>query len=90
MPGPPSLEETVGGLAEQLAEVVTQWFGQVGVDLRGSDARMSEQDLDDSAVHTSLKEVGGEAVTERVGSEVVIEAALASRFVESVAGCLDG
>jgi hypothetical protein len=51
---------------------------------------MSEQDLDDSAVHTSLKEVGGEAVTERVGSEVVIEAALASRFIESVAGCLDG
>jgi hypothetical protein len=51
---PPSLEETVGGLAEQLPEILTQWFRQVGVDLRGSDARMSEQDLDNADVHASL------------------------------------
>src|SRR5208283_2611128 len=44
--GPPSLEEAVGGLAQQFAELVPQRQGQVGVDLRGSQARMPEQDLD--------------------------------------------
>ena len=34
--GPPSLEEAVGGLAQQRAELVPQRLGQVGVDLRGS------------------------------------------------------
>ena len=48
MAGPPSLEEAVGGLSEQLAKLVTQGFGEVGVDLRGLQARMPQQDLDDA------------------------------------------
>jgi len=58
---------------------------KVGIDLRGSDAGMSEQDLDDADVHASLKQVRGKAVPKRVRSELVVEAALASRFIERVA-----
>ena len=83
MLGPHSLEETIGGLAEQLAEVLTQRFGEVSVYLRGSDARMSEQDLDDADIHASLEHVRGEAVAQRVWPEAVVETAFASRFVES-------
>jgi hypothetical protein len=83
---PPSLEEAVGGLAEQLPEVLPQRFGQVGVDLRRADAGMSEQDLDNTDVDVPLKQVRCEAMPERVRPELVIEAALASRFVESVPG----
>jgi len=84
---PPSLKETVRGLAEQLPEVLTHWFCQVSVDLRGSNARMSEQDLDQPDVHSSLEQVRGEAVAERVRSKSVVEAALASRFMERVPSC---
>src|SRR5271165_1854110 len=63
MAGPPSLEEAVGGLAQQRAELVPQRLGQMGVDLRRSQARMSEQDLDDPDVHASLEHVCGKAVT---------------------------
>ncbi len=38
--------------------------------------------LDDPDVHALLKHVGGKAVAERVRSKLVVEAALASRFVE--------
>ncbi len=62
MVGPPSLEEAIGGLAEQLPEILTQRFTEVGVDLRGSNARMSEQNLDEANVHASLQHVRGEAV----------------------------
>lgn len=86
MAGPPSLKETVGRLAEHLPEVLPQRFAQVGVDLRRSDAGMSEQDLDNTDVDAPLKQVRREAVPERVRPELVFEAALASRFVESVPG----
>ena len=43
---------------------------------------MSEQDLDNPDVHAALEHVCGEAVTERVRPELVIEAALASRLFE--------
>src|SRR5271167_1742822 len=66
MAGPPSLEEAIGGLAQQFAELVPQRLSQVGVDLRGSQARMAEQDLDDPDVHAPLEHVRGEAVTQRV------------------------
>ena len=45
---------------------------------------MSQQNLDDANVHASLKQVCGEAMAKRVGSKSMIEAALASRFDESV------
>jgi len=46
---------------------------------------MSEQDLNNSDVHALFKHVRGEAVAERVRPELVVEAALVSRFVERVA-----
>ena len=79
---PPSLEETVGGLAEQLPEIFPQRFGQVGVDLRGADAGMPQQDLDDADVHAPLEQVRGKAVAERVRPELVRKAARVSRLVE--------
>ena len=82
MAGPPSLEEAVGGLAEQFAELVPQRLGQVGVDLRGSQARMPEQDLDDADVHASLEHVRGEAVTQRVRPEIGVKAAGVPRLDE--------
>src|SRR5271155_5371075 len=66
MAGPPSLEEAVGGLAQQFAELVPQWLCQMGVDLSGSQARMPKQDLDDADVHSLLEHVCGKAVTQRV------------------------
>ena len=80
---PPSLEETLGGLGEQLPQVFTQRFGQVSIDFRRSHTRMSEQDLDNANVHAPLEHVRGEAVPERVRPELVIEAALGSRLLES-------
>jgi hypothetical protein len=62
MVGPPSLEETIGGLAEQLPKILTQRFAQVSVDLCRSYARMSEQNLDQANIHASLQHVRGEAV----------------------------
>src|SRR3954471_2336637 len=82
MAGPPSLEEAVGGLAEQFAELVPQRLGQVGVDLGGSQARMPEQDLDDPDVHTPLEHVGGEAVAQRVRPEIGVEPAGVPRLDE--------
>jgi hypothetical protein len=55
---------------------------QVGVDLRGTYARMPQQDLDQTDVHALLKHVCGKAVAKRVRPELVAEAALVSRFVE--------
>ena len=40
MAGPPSLDQAIGGLAQQFAEMIPQRLGQVGVDLCGSQARM--------------------------------------------------
>src|SRR6516165_2497575 len=70
MAGPPSLEEAVGGLAQQFAELVPQRLRQVGVDLRGSQARMPEQHLDNADVYAPLQLVRGEAVTQRVRPEI--------------------
>src|SRR5271157_6243008 len=61
--GPPSLEEAVGGLEQELAELVPQRIGQMGIDLGGSNARVSEQHLDDADIHAPLEHVCGEAVT---------------------------
>src|SRR3954465_12604754 len=82
MAGPPSVEEAVGGLAQQVAELIPQGLGQMGVDLGGSQARMPEQDLDDPDVHTPLEHVGGEAVTQRVRPEIGVEPAGVPRLDE--------
>src|SRR5271168_3738143 len=52
--GPPSLEEAVGGLEQELAELVPQGISQMSIDLGGSDARVSHQHLDDADIHASL------------------------------------
>src|SRR5260370_9819857 len=82
MAGPPSLEEAVCGLAQQFAELVPQRLGQVGVNLRGSQARMPEQDLDDPDVDAPLEHVRGEAVTQRVRPEIGVKAAGVPRLDE--------
>src|SRR4051794_21271952 len=82
MAGPPSVAEAVGGLAQQVAELIPQGLGQMGVDLRGSQARMPEQDLDDADVHAPLEHVGGEAVTQRVRPEIGVEPAGVPRLDE--------
>ena len=40
--GPPSFEEAVGGLEQELAELVPQRISQMGIDLGGSQAGVSE------------------------------------------------
>jgi len=54
--------------------LVPQRLGEVGIDLGGSQARVSEQDLDDADIHAPLEHVSGKAVTERVRSEIRVEA----------------
>src|SRR5271157_4010052 len=76
MAGPPSFEETRGGLLKQLAELVPQRFGQMRINLRRSQGGMAEQDLDDADVHALLEHVRGKTVAERVRPEVGIKAAL--------------
>jgi len=51
---------------------------------------MSQQDLDNADVHASLEHVRGKAVAERVWPEFVIQAALASCFMESKSRCRVG
>ena len=63
MARPPSLEEAIGGLTEELAKLIPQRIGEVGVDLGGTQARVSEQDLDDADIHAALEHVRGKAVT---------------------------
>ena len=63
MAGPPSLEEAISGLTEEEAVLVPQRLGEVGGDLGGSQARVSEQELDDSDVHSTLVLVRGYAVS---------------------------
>ena len=75
MTGPPSLEEAVGGLTQQVAELVPQRLGEVGIDLGGLQAGVAEQDLNDPDVYALLKHVRSEAVTQRVGPETGVEAA---------------
>ena len=68
--------------AQQLAELIAQRLGQMGVDLRGSQAGMSQQDLDDADVHAPLEHVRGEAVAERVRVEARVKTTLVPRFGE--------
>ena len=82
MAGPPSLEESIGGLTEEITELVPQRIGEVGVDLGGSQARVSEQDLDDADIHATLEHVRGEAVTQRVRPEIGVKAAGDARLNE--------
>src|SRR6516165_7637133 len=82
MAGPPPVEEAGGGLAQQVAELIPQGLGQVGVDLSGSQTRMAQQDLDDPDVHTPLEHVRGEAVTQRVRPEIGVEPAGVPRLDE--------
>ena len=77
-----SLEQAVGGPAEQLPEIVSQRLGQVRVDLRGSQTRMPEQHLNDADVHALLEHVRGKAVPKRVRPKLCVEAAFASRLME--------
>ena len=79
---PPSFEEAVGGSAEQFPEIVAQRLTQMGVDLRGSQARMPEQELNDADVHALLEHVRGKAVPKRVRPKPCVEAALAARLME--------
>ena len=46
--------------------------GQVGVQLRGADGRMSEQLLDDAQVGPTLEKMGGERVAERIFAQVPV------------------
>ena len=82
MAGRPLLEEAVGGLAQQDAELILQRLGEVGVDLRGPQAGMPEQDLDNADVHPAQEQVAGEAVTQRVRQEIGAEAAGVARLSE--------
>ena len=83
MMGPPSFEETLGDLVKQSPQIFTQRFAQVGVDLRGADTCMAQQNLDDANIHALFQQVRGEAVPKRVRAEAMIEPALASRLDES-------
>jgi len=60
--------------------LIPQRLGQVGIDLGGSQARVSEQDLDDADIHAPLEHVRGEAVPERVRSEIRVEATGVARL----------
>jgi hypothetical protein len=82
MVGPPSLEEAVGCLTQEEADLVAQRLGQVGVNLGAAQARMAEQDRDDPDIDATLEQVGGEAVTQRVGPELGAEAAGVARLDE--------
>src|SRR3954447_19900633 len=82
MAGPPSVEEALGGLAQQVAELILQRLGEVSVDLRGPQAGMPEQDLDDADVHPAQEQVAGEAVPQRVREEIGAEAAGVARLSE--------
>jgi hypothetical protein len=73
MAGPPSFEEARAGLVQQLAELIAHRLGHVGVNLRGAQTGMSEQDLDDADVDATLEQVRGEAVTERVRPKMGIK-----------------
>ena len=82
MAGPPSFEEARAGLVQQLAELIAQRLGHVGVNLRGAETGMSEQDLDDADVDAALEQVRGEAVAERVRPKMGIKATLIPRREE--------
>src|SRR5215471_9660133 len=86
MAGPPSFEEARGGLVQQLAELITQRLGHVGVNRRGTETGMSEQDLDDADVDAALEQVRGEAVAERVRSKLAIKTALIACLEEGGTG----
>src|SRR5580692_12031944 len=82
MARPPSLEEAIGGLTEELAKLIPQRIGEVGVDLGGSQTRVSEQDLDDADIDALFEHVRGKAVTQRVRSEIRTEATGVTRLDE--------
>jgi hypothetical protein len=82
MARPPSLEEAVGRLIEEVTELIPQRIGEVGVDLGGSQARVPEQDLDDADIDAPLEHVRGEAVTQRVRSEIRVKATGVTRLEE--------
>jgi hypothetical protein len=55
----------------------------MGIDLSGSDGRVSEQRLDHTNIHALLEYVCGKVVTqERVPSEIRVKAADVGRFDE--------
>src|SRR5271156_2333504 len=82
MARPPSLEEAVGGLRQEVTELVPQGLGQVGIDLGGPRALKTQKDLDDPDVHAALEHVRGEAMTQRVRSEIGVEATGVARLDE--------
>ena len=43
-----------GAMVKEAAELVAQGLGQMGVDLRGSQAGMAQQDLDEADVHATV------------------------------------
>src|SRR5215469_17964546 len=83
MARPPSVEEAVGGLAQQVAKLCLQRLGQVGVDDGRLQARMPEQELDDADIDAAREHVRGEAVAQRVGPEIEVEAASVTCLPES-------
>src|SRR5271157_2804033 len=86
MVGPPSFEEAFGSLVQQMAELLPQRLGQMGIDFGGAEASMSQQNLDEANVHSPLEHVGGEAVAERMRPKIVVKAALVAGLVEGGAG----
>ncbi len=73
---------------EHGAELVTQRLGEVGVDLRGADAGMPQQDLDDAEINPLQEHLRGKGVPERVRRKSPVEAALVPRFLEGAACAL--
>src|SRR6202044_1730019 len=59
MAGPPSLEEAVGGLTEEMTELIPQRIGEVGVDLGGRRIIKKKKDLEDGDIHAPLQPVRG-------------------------------
>ena len=89
MAWPPSLEEAIGGLMKEVTELIPQRIGEVSVDFGGSQARVSEQDLDDADIDAALEHVRGKAVTQRVRSEIGAEATGVTRLGEcGPRGCI--
>lgn len=58
---------------ELLVHLAEPAVGHMGVDLRGTDAGVTEQFLNDAQVRAMFEEMGGEAVTEHVRRDVAFD-----------------
>lgn len=67
---------------EFLVDFFEMGVGDVGVDLSGGDVGVAEHGLDGTEVGAVHKEVGGEAVAEGVGRDVLCDAGFAGVFLD--------